>query len=153
MTGIDRELLRDLDRHLRGPQEDAPSTAPEAHQTPSTRADISDVLEAIQFAGSSMSAMAERVEQLEAHSQAFEAANHQLEAQNRELALQLGEAIQQRDTVEASLQAEKERMQQLEGLTAQHVSRANALEHDLAAVRADLAKVVELVRNTLGAPA
>ena len=76
-----------------------------------------------------------------------------VETQNRELALQLGEAIQRRDTAVASLEAEKERMQKLEGLTAQHVSRANGLEHDLAAVRADLAKVVELVRSTLGAPA
>ena len=80
MTGIDRELLRDLDRHLGGPQIDTPPTAPEAHMALPPRADISGVLEAIQFAASSMNATAEHIEQLEAHSKAFDAANQELEA-------------------------------------------------------------------------
>ena len=138
MKGIDPELLQDLDRHLRGAQGNAPPTAPEAHATPSARADISDVLEAIQFAASSLSATAERVEQLEAHSQASDAANRELEEQNRQLALQLGEAVQARDATVASLEAEKE--------------RANALDRELAKARSDLDKVVELVRSNFGAP-
>lgn len=97
-----------------------------------------------------MTSMTERVEQLEAHSQAFEAANLELDERNQQLALQLSDAVQQRDTMTANLEAERERMERLEGLAAQHVSRANALEQDLAATRADLAKVVELVRNCLG---
>ena len=154
MTGIDRELLRDLDRHLRGPQQAAPPTAqPDEQVAATTRADISGVLEAIQFAAASMSALAERVEQLEAHSRAFEAANNELEEQNRQLAEQLGEAIRQRDGTEESLKAEQERIERLEVAAAQHVTRANALEHDLVATRTGLSKVVELVRSSLGAPA
>lgn len=147
---IDRELLQDLDRHLRGPQ-GAPPMTPEAHQPPAPRADITGVLEAIQFAASSMNSMAGRVEELESHSQAFERANHELDAQNRQLSLQLQEAIEQRDATAASLEAGRERAQRLEGFAAQNISRANALEHDLASACADLAKVVELVRKSFGA--
>ena len=116
------------------------------------RADISGILEAIQFAASSMNATAEHIEQLEAHSQACEAAKQELEAQNRQLTVQLGEAIQERDATAASLEVEKERSQRLESLAAQHVSRANAFERELAASQADLAKVIELVRFTFGTP-
>ena len=119
---------------------------------PPARADISGVLEAIQFAASSMNATAEHIEQLQAQSQAFEAANQELEAQNRQLTVKLGEAIQERDATAASLEAEKERSQRLEGLAAQHVSRANALEREFAASQADLAKVIELIRTSFGTP-
>lgn len=57
-------------------------------------------------------------------------------------------SVKQRDVATASLEAEKERMQHLEGLAAQLVSRADALEHDLATARADLAKVIEMVRSS-----
>lgn len=149
---IDPELLRDLDRHLRGPQGDAPPLVPDAYASSTPRANISGVLEAIEFAASSMNATAEQVEQLEAHSQSVEAANQELEVRIQELSLQLGEAIQERDASAASLEAEKERSQRLESLAAHHISRANALERELAASQADISKVLELVKTRFGTP-
>ena len=150
LKGIDRELLEDLDRHLRGAQGDAPPTVPDAPNTFTVRADVSGVLEAIQFAATSMSATADRIEQLESQSQASDAANRELEEQNRQLVIQLGEVTQERDATHASLAAEKERLQRLEALAAHHISRANALEQELAASQADIAKVIELVQNVFG---
>lgn len=146
---IDRALLRRLD----GSEGVAPPPLAAEGLAPSNaHADVSAILEAIQFAASSMNATAERVEQLETHSQAFEAANRELEAQNRQLGLQLGEAIQARDATTASLEAEKERSQQLESLAAHHIARAKALEQELAVARADLEKVAELVRTCFETP-
>lgn len=154
---IDRNLMRDLDRHLRGPQPDAPVPAPVAPPTapstaPSAHVDISGVLEAVEHAASSMSAMAERIQELEAHSQTLEASNHELDAQNRQLLSQLDEASRQRDSIAASLKAESDRVQRLESLAAHHVSRATGLERDLGVARSDLAKVVDAITHALGAP-
>ena len=150
---IDRNLMRDLDRHLRGPQADAPP--PAATPTapgPSAHVDISGVLEAVEHAASSMSAMAERIQELEAHSQALEASNQDLDAHNRQLASQLHDTSQQRDAMAASLKTEAERVQRLESLAAHHVSRATGLERDLGVARSDLAKVVDAITHALGAP-
>ena len=100
-----------------------------------------------------MSATAERVEQLEARGHASDVANQELEELNRQLVVRLDQAIKERDATVASLEAEKQRVQRLEALTAQHISRANALEQELAASQADLAKVIELVQITFGTPA
>ena len=153
---IDRNLMRDLDRHLRGPQTDAPTPAPPKAAppapAPSAHVDISGVLEAVEHAASSMSAMAERIQELEAHSQALEASNHELDAHARQLASQLNDATQQRDMMAASLKTESERVQRLESLAAHHVSRATGLERDLGVARSDLAKVVDAITHALGAP-
>jgi len=146
---IDRNLMRDLDRHLRNSHEPVePAPAPQG-----ARVDISGVLEAVEHAASSLSAMAERIQELEMHSQALEAHNQDLDSQNQQLTAQLSEAIQQRDAVSASLKAEGERIQRLESLAAHHVSRATGLERDLGVARADLAKVVDAITNALGSPA
>ena len=150
LKGIDRELLEDLDRHLRGAQGEAPPTAADAPNMFTVRADVSGVLEAIQFAASSMSETADRIEQLESKSQASEAANRELEGQNRQLVIRLGEVTQDRDATVATLEAEKERLQRLEALAAHYISRANALEQELAASQADIAKVIELVQTVFG---
>ena len=149
---IDRNLMRDLDRHLRGPQSDTPPpAAPPA--APSAHVDISGVLEAVEHAASSMSAMAERIQELEAHSEALEASNQDLDGHNRQLASQLHDVSQQRDVMAASLKTEAERVQRLESLAAHHVSRATGLERDLGVARSDLAKVVDAITHALGAPA
>ena len=150
---IDRNLMRDLDRHLRGPQSDAPAqVAPPPVPAPTSHVDISGVLEAVEHAASSMSAMAERIQELEAHSQALEASNQDLESHNRELGTQLHDATQQRDSLAANLKVEAERVQRLESLAAHHVSRATGLERDLGVARSDLAKVVDAITHALGAP-
>ena len=149
---IDRNLMRDLDRHLRGPQNDSPPVAPPTAAAPTGHVDISGVLEAVEHAASSMNAMAERIQELEAHSQALEAANQDLEGHSRQLTAQLHEAAQQRDALNASLKAEAERVQRLESLAAHHVSRATGLERDLGVARADLAKVVDAITHALGSP-
>ena len=150
---IDRNLMRDLDRHLRGPQADPPpQAAPPTAPVAAGHVDISGVLEAVEHAASSMSAMAERIQELEAHSQALEAANHEIESHNRQLATQLDDATQQRDAMSANLKAESDRVQRLESLAAHHVSRATGLERDLGVARADLAKVVDAITHALGAP-
>ena len=150
---IDRNLMRDLDRHLRGPQEEpvaaaSPTPAPATGQ----HVDISGVLEAVEHAASSMSAMAERIQDLEGHSQALESQIQELEAANQALAAQFDEAARQRDSLAANLRAEGERVQRLESLAAHHVSRASGLERDLGVARSDLAKVVDAITNALGAP-
>ena len=154
---IDRNLMRDLDRHLRGPQNDSPPPAPAPAQLApaqqSAHVDISGVLEAVEHAASSMSAMAERIQELEAHSQALETANQDLESHNGQLTTQLHDTAQQRDAMVASLKAEAERVQRLESLAAHHVSRATGLERDLGVARSDLAKVVDAITHALGAPA
>ena len=96
--------------------------------------------------------MAERIQELEAHSQALETSNHELDAHARQLASQLNDATQQRDVIAASLKTESERVQRLESLAAHHVSRATGLERDLGVARSDLAKVVDAITHALGAP-
>ena len=153
MTGIDRELLRDLDRHLRGPQIDTPPTAPEAHMALPARADISGVLEAIQFAASSMNATAEHIEQLEAHSKAFDAANQELERPEPPAQrCSSGKRYRSVMRLQQALKPRRSARSVSRDLAAQHVSRANAFERELAASQADLAKVTELVRSTFGTP-
>ncbi len=149
---IDRNLMRDLDRHLRGAHEPVEPPPPPAQTIPTGRVDISGVLEAVEHAASSMNAMAERIQELEAHSLELETQNQDLETHNQQLTTQLGEIVQQRDTLDANLKAEGERVQRLESLAAHHVSRATGLERDLGLARADLAKVVDAITHALGAP-
>lgn len=140
---IDRNLIRDLDRHLRSTQQTV--EAPPETVAVTGRPDIAGVLEAVDHAASSMASMAERIQELEAQ-------NHQLDATNHQLTAQLGEVVQQRDATIANLNTESDRAQRLEALAAHHVSRATALERDLGVTRADLAKVVDAITSALGTP-
>ena len=100
-----------------------------------------------------MTTMAERIQELEAHSQAFEVSNRELGEQGAQLAAELSEVAQQRDVLAADLEAEKERYRELETRVAGHVSRSTALERDLGVARTDLTKIVEAVGSALGRPA
>ena len=148
---IDRSLLRELDRHLREPREDHQASGPAISASSSlSRVDIAGALEAVQLTASSLIAMAERIRELEAHCDAFEHSNGEVETQNRTLATQLEEIARHRDQLSASLKAEHERVEQLETLTAEHVAHAGRLDRHLGEARADLAAVIEAVSNSLG---
>ncbi len=135
---IDRNLMRDLDRQLRGTR-DAAAPAP----PPSLRPDIAGVVEAVEQAAASMAAMTQQIQSLEAQV-------YQLEASNHHLSGQLAEVSDARDTAEETLRGERERGQRVEAFAAHHVARASALERELDVARADLAKVVEAITNALG---
>ncbi len=150
LPAIDRGLLRRLDWARTSEETREPLAPLPAPYAPTSRADISGVLEAVQFAASSMSAMAERIEQLEAHSQAFEVSNRELEVQGAQFAAELSGINQQRDALAADLESEQQRYRELETRVAQHVSRSAGLERDLGIARADLSKIAEVVKRALG---
>lgn len=136
---IDRNLIRDLDRQLRGTRDVKPAAAIPS----SLRPDIAGVVEAVEQAAASMAAMTQRIQALESHA-------YQLESSNHHLSGQLAEVSEARDTAEDALRAERERGQRVEAFAAHHVARASALERELDVARADLAKVVEAITNALG---
>ena len=152
LPAIDRGLLRRLDwaRPSNRPPDLALTPAPTPTSAPSTRFDISAILDAVQATATSMTAMAERIAELKAHLEAFAASNRELEADQHRLTKELGDAVQQRDALAEKLAAENERLRQLEVETAQHVTRASALEWDLDATRADLTEIVGAVDDHLG---
>ena len=160
---IDRNLIADLDRHLRGTRVEAvdvpvePATlkapAPTPNPAPSAgRMDISGVLEAVEHAAASMTSMAERIDELERSNHDLDERYRHIEAANQALTLKLAEVTHQHDAAVAALQAESERIQRLESVATHHVSRATGLERELGVARADLAKVVEAITQALGAP-
>ena len=100
-----------------------------------------------------MTAMAERIQELEAHSQAFQVSNRELEEQGAELAAELSDVAKQRDALAADLELEKARYRQLESSVAEQVSRSTGLERELSVARTDLARIAEAVGSTLGRPA
>ena len=138
---LDRNLIRDLDRQLRGSRDAQASPAQR-----SVRPDIAGVVEAVEHAAASMAAMAQRI-------QALDSQTYQLESHNQHLATQLADMTEAREAAEEALRAERERGQRVEAFAAHHVSRASALERELDGARSDLAKVVEAINNALGSPA
>lgn len=119
---------------------------------PSSRAEINAIIEAVQLTAASMSAMADRIRELELHVQAFELSNQELEANNIQLAAEVKDVIEQRDTFASNREAEGSRAQQLELLAASNVDRAENLERDLDGVHTALARIIEVVAGALGAP-
>ena len=140
-----RRLIRPSD----APQHPPTSSTNEATSTAGARSDVSAVLEAVQYAATSMTSMAERIRELEAHTDAFAASNAQLEEQNSQLATDLGGVVRQRDALTASLAAEGERSRQLEVFAAQQVVHGTTLESDLEATRTSLSQIVEAVAQNL----
>jgi septal ring factor EnvC (AmiA/AmiB activator) len=158
---IDRNLILDLDRHLRGgkPLPDAsgradpaqPATLPAVSvgQLPPAsaglRPNIASVVQAVEHAAHSIAAMTARIEELESHID-------QLEANNRHFEAQLGEAEQALQLADAKLRTEGERAMRAESAAAHQTARAMDLERELTAVHGDLARVTEAITAALGLP-
>ncbi len=140
---IDRNLIRDLDRHLRG-------THASVHEEPSreqsnARPNITGIVEAVEQAASSISLMSTRIQDLEVQHAEDEAAQHSLQ-------VQLADAMQRYEAAEASAQNENERAQRAELFAAHHVARVKTLEQELAGALSDLARVTEAITSALGLP-
>lgn len=156
---IDRNLIRDLDRHLRSAKPlpepaFAPEPAPEAEPPqppfaaparPALRPNIASVVEAVEHAAQTIAAMTTRIEELEGNGEALETANRQLEEQ-------LGEADQMMRALDAKLKAETERANRSEAVSAQQGARVIDLERELSTVHGDLARVTEAITAALGLP-
>ncbi len=152
---IGRGLLRRLDwaQPPHRPLERAPQPASDTHEPLPQRIDVTTVLEAVHLLATSMSTMAERIQELEAHADAFAASNEELEVNNLQLTLELGGIIQERESLAASLATQDERLRQLERYAALGIARATALNHDMSTAHADLARIVDAVGSRLLADA
>lgn len=150
---IDRNLMRDLDRHFRGtssdheaPAEESPQPAAQARQaggTPAERPRAAEILEAVDHAAASMHAMSARIHELELH-------YGELESINNQLRIKLGEVLKTQQATEAALRDERERAERAEAIAAHHLSRAQALESDLEDALTDLRRIAEAISGTLG---
>ena len=136
---IDRNLIRDLDRHLRGTN--VPAELPS--EPPPGRPNITGLVEAVEHAASSMNMMSTRIQDLEAQRLEDEAAYQQLQ-------MQLAETTQRYEAAEASAHAESERAQRAELFAAHHVARVKSLENELAMTMSDLTRVTDAITNALG---
>ena len=151
---IDRNLLRDLDRHLRAPEQaDAPPPDSGGKATvqadpvtaPVARPTADALVEAVQHAASTMTAMTDRIDELEASLATAHRAHH-------ETAAYLEETRQLLGVSETALREEGGRRDRAETLAAHHVARANHLELELANALGDLTRVTDAIADTLGLP-
>ncbi len=153
---IDRNLIRDLDRHLRNAKPlpepaFAPEPAPEPAQSfaapprPASRPNIANVVEAVEQAAQAIAAMTARIEELETNGEALEAANRQLEEQ-------LGEADQMIRALDSKVKTETERANRFETVSGQQAARVIDLERELSTVHGDLTRVTEAITAALGLP-
>lgn len=147
---IDRNLMLDLDRHLRGAQ--AATTNVPATMDPvrvparaGLRPDVTNVVEAVEQAAHSISSMTARIEELESH-----VAN--LETGNGKLNEKLASSQRHVADLEARLRAESERAARIEAVAAQQAGRAAALDRELNAAHGDLARITDAIAATLGFP-
>lgn len=158
LPSIDRNLIRDLDRHLRNaaPAAEAPASRQEpareaARET--NRADpaaaqgghrpsTSDILEAVGQAAASMAAMNARIQELEAK-------QAELMATNNQLRTKLSEVLQSQHGADARLRAETERAERAEEIAARHLTRCQVLEGDLSAALGDLTRIADAIHGTL----
>jgi DNA repair ATPase RecN len=137
---IDRNLMRDLDRQLRSP---APVHEDPPQEVETPRASTSEILDAVEQAAASLTAMSARIQELEA-------AQFHLETTNNQLKAKLGELLHNQQSVEAVARADRERATRAEQIAAYHQSRAHALEQDLATALSDLKRIAEAITGTLG---
>lgn len=151
LPSIDRNLIRDLDRHLRNaappaepaaPRQDVPRSEPAAPPQGGLRPSTSDILEAVGQAAASMAAMNARIQELEAK-------QAELMATNNQLRTKLSEVLQSQQGADARLRAESERAQRAEEIAARHLSRCQALEGDLSAALGDLNRIADAIHGTL----
>lgn len=161
---IDRNLILDLDRHLRGElrgvqaptpvaaSSAAPLAVPTGAMDPvpqpprsGLRPDVSHVVEAVEQAGQSMHAMSTRIDDLEGHI-------GNLEATNGTLNEKLAASQRQVADLEARLKAENERAARIESVATQQAARAAALDRELNAAHGDLARITDAIAATLGFP-
>ena len=157
---IDRSLMRDLDRHLRNPQQASPQAALEAAAVPrdepvppkatphlqgAARPTVDTIVEAVEQAASTMAAMTNRIQSLEETIDELQLAQH-------DTAVQLAETVRRNEETEASLRTERERGARAETLAAHHVARANRLEVELGKAMSDLTRVTDAIASTLGLP-
>lgn len=148
---IDRNLMLDLDRHLRGTQSTSDANLPAAMDPvpmparTGLRPDVAHVVEAVEQAAHSISTMTNRIEDLEGH-----IAN--LEAGNAKLTEKLGSSQRYVVDLEARLKAENDRASRIEAVAAQQASRAAALDRELNAAHGDLARITDAIAATLGFP-
>ena len=148
---IDRNLILDLDRHLRGAQAASSAGVPATMDpipTPARsglRPDVAHVVEAVEQAAHSISSMTARIEDLESH-----IAN--LEAVNGKLNEKLTSSQRHNADLEARLKAESERVARIEAVAAQQAGRAAALDRELNAAHSDLGRITDAIAATLGFP-
>lgn len=146
---IDRNLLLDLDRHLRGTQAaSAPGqlVTTEATALPARsglRPDVSHVVEAVEQAGHSIASMIARIQVLESHITSLEDANGKLDEKMASAQLHIA-------GLEAQLRAEVERSARIEAVAAQQAGRAATLDRELNAAHGDLARITDAIGATLG---
>ena len=138
---IDRNLMRELDRHLRSAQPEVEQPLPPVPVPP--RPDIDGVLDAVEQAAMSIAMMTARIHELESHIYGLETANDQLISQ-------LEATTRRAETIEADLQTTSERMKRAELLAAHQLARGNTLEQQLAAALADLTRVTDAIASRLG---
>ena len=138
---IDRNLMRELDRHLRSAQPEAEQ--PSALLPVAPRPNIDGVLDAVEQAAMSIAMMTARIHELETHIYSLESANDQL-------ASQLDATAQRADAAEADLHTTGERMRRAELLAAHQLARGNTLEQQLESALADLTRVTDAIASRLG---
>ncbi len=148
---IDRNLILDLDRHLRGtPAASTPGVPATMDPIPTParsglRPDVAHVVEAVEQAAHSISSMTARIEDLESHITNLEAANGKLDER-------LSSSQRHVAELEARLKAETERAARIEAVAAQQAGRAAALDRELNAAHGDLARITDAIAATLGFP-
>lgn len=162
LPSIDRNLIRDLDRHLRNaaPAAEAPAPRQDPTREPAREAareanraepaaaqgghrpSTSDILEAVGQAAASMAAMNARIQELEAK-------QAELMATNNQLRTKLSEVLQSQHGADARLRAETERAERAEEIAARHLTRCQVLEGDLSAALGDLTRIADAIHGTL----
>ena len=148
---IDRNLILDLDRHLRGatvPSKPGVPATMDPAETPARaglRPDVAHVVEAVEQAAHSISSMTARIEDLESHVTNLEAANGKLDER-------LSSSQRHVADLEARLKGESERATRIEAVAAQQAGRAAALDRELNAAYGDLARITDAIAATLGFP-
>lgn len=148
---IDRNLILDLDRHLRGTQLTTTGNVPATMEpTPAPartglRPDVNHVVQAVEQAAQSISSMSARIDDLESHVVNLETSNGKL---NEKLASSQRHVAD----LEARLKAETDRAARIEAVAAQQAGRAAALDRELNAAHGDLARITDAIAATLGFP-